>query len=94
MNPTDQTNRLKELFARPGVKQATQQRAEAEETPVSPEMLKAVRVSFDRYAAEIKESPLSEASKTMYIDFAGCFVRWMYGGFKPGAAPGMLRPRR
>ena len=45
-----------------------------------------VRNLFNRYAAELNANvELSQASKTMYIDFAGCFVRWMVGGFKPGS---------
>lgn len=44
-----------------------------------------VRRFFKRYADEVSKSvDLSQTSKTMYIDFADCFVRWMYGGFQPG----------
>jgi phosphatidylserine decarboxylase len=50
-----------------------------------------VRKLFKRYAAEIStNAELSQSSKTMYIDFADCFVRWMVGGFRPGA-PGSNR---
>ena len=44
-----------------------------------------------------KSTELSQSSKTMYIDFADCFVRWMYGGFKPGSRginPRMFRKLR
>jgi hypothetical protein len=39
---------------------------------------------FKRYAEEVAaNAELSQSSKTMYIDFAGRFVRWMVGEFKP-----------
>jgi hypothetical protein len=45
-----------------------------------------VRIFFKRYVREVESSSeLSQTSKTMYIDFADCFVRWMRGGFKPGS---------
>jgi hypothetical protein len=55
----------------------------------SKEMVEEVRSLFKRYAAEINANvELSQSSKTMYIDFASCFVRWMVGGFKPGSRGG------
>jgi hypothetical protein len=50
----------------------------------APATLREVRELFGRYANEVNSSDLSDSSKAMYIDFANCFVRWMYGGFKPG----------
>ena len=48
--------------------------------------LEEVRKLFEQYSEELESNgELSQTSKTMYIDFAGCFVRWMYGGFKPGS---------
>jgi len=45
-----------------------------------------VRRLFKKYVKEVNASvELSQASKTMYIDFASCFVRWMHGGFQPGS---------
>jgi hypothetical protein len=45
----------------------------------------AVRKFLKQYVKEVNKSvELSQASKTMYIDFAECFVRWMHGGFQPG----------
>ena len=59
---------------------------EVKETLASPSMstLREVRKMFDQYADEVDRSDLSQSSKAMYIDFANCFVRWIYGGFKPG----------
>jgi hypothetical protein len=60
-------------------------------SPPSKETTEEVRKHFKRYAAEITANgELSQASKAMYIDFANCFVRWMVGGFRPGA-PGSNR---
>jgi hypothetical protein len=50
-------------------------------------ILREVRELFEQYAAEVEQSDLSSSSKTMYIDFADCFVRWMNGGFRPGLYP-------
>jgi len=53
-----------------------------------------VRTFFKRYVREVESSPeLSQYSKTMYIDFADCFVRWMRGGFKPGSRGSNRRKR-
>jgi hypothetical protein len=46
--------------------------------------LKELRQLFERYAEEVNRSNLSSASKAIYVDFAACFVRWTYGGFRPG----------
>ena len=56
-----------------------------ESTPSpKPSALREIRKLFDQYANEVDSSDLSQSSKTMYIDFANCFVRWMNGGFQPG----------
>lgn len=45
-----------------------------------------VRHLLDRYSKEVSSNiELSQSSKTMYIDFATCFVRWICGGFQPGS---------
>jgi hypothetical protein len=49
--------------------------------------LKEVHNLLEQYAAEMEQSDLSHSSKSMYIDFADCFVRWMNGGFQPGLRP-------
>jgi hypothetical protein len=52
----------------------------------SKETLEEVRTFLKRYAEEMNcNEELSQSSKSMYIDFATCFVRWMYGGFAPGS---------
>lgn len=43
-----------------------------------------VRKLLQQYAVEVEHSDLSHSSKSMNIDFADCFVRWMNGGFQPG----------
>lgn len=51
----------------------------------SKETLEEVYSFLKRFAEEVNgNEELSQSSKTMYIDFATCFVRWMYGGFTPG----------
>jgi len=45
-----------------------------------------------QYIGEVDRSDLSQSSKTMYIDFADCFVRWMSGGFQPGMRKPGRRP--
>jgi hypothetical protein len=61
----------------------------------SKETLEELRMLFDRYADEIAaDVELSQGSKTMYIDIAKCFLRWMYGGFRPGSRGGSLRSIR
>jgi hypothetical protein len=62
----------------------TRKEAKGSNTPPSKATLRAIRVLFDRYAEEVDLSDLSQSSKTMYIDFANCFIRWMNGGFQPG----------
>ena len=78
MSPKSANSRLKRAAAVPP----------AEESGALPSnaTMDEVRNLFKRYAAEVSANvELSQASKTMYIDFAGCFVRWMVGGFTPGS---------
>jgi hypothetical protein len=37
-----------------------------------------------QYSTVVDASDLASSSKSMYIDFATCFVRWMNGAFEPG----------
>jgi len=47
--------------------------------------LEEARVFLKRYAKEVNSCvELSQTSKSMYIDFAACFVKWMCGRFQPG----------
>jgi hypothetical protein len=59
---------------------------ETGESKVSPSnsTLIDVRELLDRYSQEVECSNLSQSSKSLYIDFANCFVHWMHGGFHPG----------
>jgi hypothetical protein len=82
-------NRLAKHFAWPHSETASE--ADGNALP-SKSTLEEVRTLFEKYAAEVSRSDLSPSSKAMYVDFANCFVRWMYGGFKPGSAG--PRPRR
>ena len=68
---------------------------EPEKSIPSKATLEEVRLFLKRYADEVNASvELSQTSKSMYIDFASCFVRWMYGGFQPGARGSNLRLSR
>jgi hypothetical protein len=89
MPEDDQNSRLHKIAQR-------LQSDEPQDRPVpSKETLEELRTLFDRYADEIAaDLELSQGSKTMYIDIAKCFVRWMYGGFRPGSRGGSLRSIR
>jgi hypothetical protein len=56
------------------------------ESPPSPSAstLREVHELLANYVKVVSNSDLSQSSKTMYIDFADCFVRWMNSGFQPG----------
>lgn len=47
---------------------------------------------LSEYSEEVERTDLSPASKGMYIDFAGYFVSWMNGDFRPGTQ-GVLQRR-
>ena len=36
------------------------------------------------YTVDVQKAPLSNASRSFYLDFADCFVRWIRGNFSPG----------
>lgn len=84
--PQDSPNsRLRNAAVRPPADESLEKLVPSKAT------MEEVRKLFNRYAAEISANvELSQTSKTMYIDFANCFVRWMVGGFRPGA-PGSNR---
>lgn len=57
--------------------------------------LQEVQIFLKRYAEEVSANgELSQTSKALYIDFADCFVRWMYGAFQPGSRGGRVRAFR
>lgn len=45
------------------------------------------------YAEQVDKSDLSVTSKSIYTDFAKCFVRWIHGEFKPGSVGAWKRPK-
>jgi hypothetical protein len=45
------------------------------------------------YAESVNKTDLSSSSKSMYIDFANCFVRWTRGEFQPGKVGPWKRPK-
>jgi hypothetical protein len=64
-------------------------------TKPSKATLEEVQKLFKQYAKELENNAeLSQTSKTMYTDFAKCFVRWMNGEFKPGCQGSNGRTRR
>ena len=67
------------------------------ETPciskTSDTILKEIVHIHKQYSDEVwKSENLADYSKALYIDMANNFVRWIQGGFTPGAAG--LKPRR
>jgi hypothetical protein len=52
---------------------------------ISDDALKEVKGALEIYYARVAGTDLSEASKSFYIDFADCFVRWLEGDFEPGS---------
>jgi hypothetical protein len=62
---------------------------------ISEDALKEVKSALQTYCARVSGTDLSEASKSFYIDFADCFVRWIEGEFEPGsrANPWKRRPK-
>jgi hypothetical protein len=58
-----------------------------------PEFLHHLDELLNEYIALVEHTELSAASKGMYADFAGCFVRWVNGTFEPGVNGGRDRPK-
>jgi hypothetical protein len=61
---------------------------------ISEDALKEVKSALQAYYARVSETDLSEASKSFYIDFADCFVRWLEGAFEPGSRANPYWKRR
>jgi hypothetical protein len=57
-----------------------------EEIPaqVSPSALFEVEAAFRAYCTDVQDTPLSDGSKSRYIDMANYFIRWLKGDFGPG----------
>lgn len=47
--------------------------------------IKALDDLFKQYADEVQKGDLTLTSKSIYIDHARNFVRWLHGDFKPGS---------
>jgi hypothetical protein len=52
---------------------------------VEPDALRAVEQAFARYVAEVERAGLRSSTAHTYIHHARAFVRWLKGGFAPGA---------
>jgi hypothetical protein len=46
-----------------------------------------------KYAGQVQKSGLSLTSKSIYIDNASYFVRWIHGEFQPGSRGAWNRPK-
>jgi hypothetical protein len=88
--PQDSTNRrLKGTVAASRIEDGTIAAKPSKKT------LEEVLKLFKQYSNELESNAeLSQTSKTMYTDFAKCFVRWMNGEFKPGYQGSNGRTRR
>jgi hypothetical protein len=83
MESEPQNNRMSKLF----VTRLANDRVDvkAGRSLPSTATLEEVLTFFDHYVKAVNASDLSVTSKTMYIDFADNFIRWLYGGFEPGS---------
>jgi hypothetical protein len=52
---------------------------------LSDEAMTAVKRALKDYCDELENTDLSDGSKGMYGDFAGYFVSYLEGDFRPGA---------
>ena len=52
---------------------------------LEPEALRAVEGALARYIAEVEGAGLKPSTAHTYIHHARAFVRWLKGGFAPGA---------
>lgn len=52
---------------------------------ISPEALQEVRQALRAYEDAVEATNLASASKTIYIDRADRFVRWLDDDFEPGS---------
>ena len=57
-----------------------------------PEFLRRLDELLSIYVGEVEQADLSAASKSIYADFADCFVRWANGKFQPGSLSAWKRP--
>ena len=52
---------------------------------LEPEALRTVEAALARYMAEVEGAGLKPSTAHTYIHHARAFVRWLKGGFAPGA---------
>ena len=52
---------------------------------LEPDALRAVEAALARYIAEVEGAGLKPSTAHTYIHHARAFVRWLRGGFAPGA---------
>jgi hypothetical protein len=52
---------------------------------LEPEALRAVEGALARYTAEVEGAGLKPSTAHTYLHHARAFVRWLRGGFAPGA---------
>jgi hypothetical protein len=52
---------------------------------LEPDALRAVEQALGRYIAEVEGAGLKASTAHTYIHHARAFVRWLRGGFAPGA---------
>ena len=52
---------------------------------LEPEAMRAVEQALARYIAEVEKAGLKPSTAHTYIHHARAFVRWLKGGFAPGA---------
>jgi hypothetical protein len=60
---------------------------------LEPEALRAVEGALARYIAEVEGAGLKPSTAHTYIHHARAFVRWLKGGFAPGATLPRNEPR-
>jgi hypothetical protein len=89
MAPKDPHNRLSKFLPSSPLTTVNNENNPKASDPI----LKEIIDLHKQYADEVWHSEnLAIYSKSMYIDMANNFVRWIRGDFKPGAAG--LKPRR
>ena len=60
---------------------------------LEPDALRAVEGALARYTAEVEGAGLKPSTAHTYIHHARAFVRWLKGGFAPGATLPRNGPR-
>jgi len=61
---------------------------------VSPNVLFEVEAAFRAYCTDVEATPLTDGSKSRYIDMAYYFIRWLKGDFGPGSRVSPYRGKK